>query len=173
MLLGHLWSVVWKTLQTSETCPRPVPSPAPLLLPATLDDQTRHAFQSLVWNLAASERIALYGREAAVVGDLVFPKDSPVDIDSTTAEPEPEAADGNDATNASASASADDAEADAGAESAEVNGEGEGGDEEAEGRDAKRARKCRDALLDVHVVTQEDVDKGTFKITDVILPLPG
>lgn len=42
-----------------------------------------------------------------------------------------------------------------------------------ESREAKRARKTREALPEVHVVTAEDVKQGTFELTDVVLPMPG
>lgn len=35
-----------------------------------------HAYQSYLWNSAASHRLATYGAEAAVVGDLVLPRGS-------------------------------------------------------------------------------------------------
>lgn len=46
----------------------------------------------------------------------------------------------------------------------------EGGEEDPE---AKRAKTGPTSLPPVHVVTEEDVKAGTFRLTDVILPMPG
>lgn len=119
------------------------------------DADQRHAFQSLLWNLAASERIKLYGRDAAVEGDLVFPRDSPaavIEDDATLVDP------------AIGAAAVDAAE-----------GDGDGEDEGGEGQqpEAKRAKTAGTSLPPVHVVTKEDVEEGTFRLTDVVLPMPG
>lgn len=110
----------------------------------------------------------LYGRDKVVVGDLVFPKHVTQDIDmeSTEIEPDLQLLDGVDSPAA---------DADSGGVALEGEGDGEEGDEEAEeeGRDAKRSRKCRESLPEVHVVTEEDVEKETFDVTEVVLPMPG
>lgn len=139
-------------------------------------DTHRHAFQSLLWNLAATERINVYGRgEGAVVGDLVFPKDSAdadMDVDGTMIEPDVEILDADPAAAAAAG----------GEEEAADGGDGEGGTadaDEGEGGggppEPKRAKKGGSPanLPAVHVVTKEDVEAGTFGLTDVVLPMPG
>lgn len=111
-------------------------------------DGKRHAFQSLLWNLAASERIKLYGREGVVEGDLVFPPDVAVMEEDPIL-----------------------IEAPASVDEIAVLGDG---DQEGEGDpEAKRAKKGPPRLPPVHVVTKEDVEAGTFQLTDVILPMPG
>eukprot|EP00752_Nemacystus_decipiens_P003898 g3578.t3 len=119
-----------------------------LAVPKNLQLMYLHAVQSLLWNLAASERIKLYGREGVVEGDLVFPpdvlavEDDPILID--------------------APATVDDAAA-----------LGDG-DQEGDGDpEAKRAKRGPTPLPRVHAVTKEDVKAGTFQLTDVILPMPG
>ncbi|CAN0520914.1 unnamed protein product, partial [Ectocarpus sp. 12 AP-2014] len=124
-------------------------------VPKNLQLMYLHAFQSLLWNLAASERIKLYGRDAAVEGDLVFPRDSPaaaIEDDATLVDP------------AIGAAAVDAAEED-----------GDGEDEGGEGQqpEAKRAKTAETSLPPVHVVTKEDVEEGTFRLTDVVLPMPG
>lgn len=42
-----------------------------------------------------------------------------------------------------------------------------------ESRDAKRPKKTPSRLPEVHIVTKDDVDKGAFGLTDVVLPMPG
>ncbi len=113
----------------------------------------RHAFQSLLWNLAASERIKLYGRDGAVEGDLVFPKDS--------------------AAAAAAAALGDDV---ALAESAAVEGADEIEQEQEVAEEQPEAQPSKSdpaPLPSVHVVTKEDVEQGTFGLADVVLPMPG
>lgn len=128
----------------------------------------RHAFQSLVWNLAASERVDRYGREGVVEGDLVFPKHVNVEeVESILVDPDV-AMGAQDQLLNSTEAAGEGGEGNEG-------GEGDEGDESdvANTREAKRARKTQEGLPEVHVVTQEDVKKGIFDITDVVLPMPG
>lgn len=80
----------------------------------------------------------------------MFPKDVAVDIDSNLVEPVVEILSSKDG------------------------GVGSGGaDDTLEGRDAKRAKTAGSNLPEVHVVTAEDVENGTFQLTDVVLPMPG
>lgn len=139
------------------------PSSLPASLPASFPPPTpsfRHAFQSLVWNLAASERVKLYGWEGAVEGDLVFPKNASASSpDAMLAEPE--------------------VLIDAQEEASPGVGEDRGAGEEAaagdslEKREVKRAKTVRAPLPEVHVVTKEDVESGVFRLSDVVLPMPG
>lgn len=80
----------------------------------------------------------------------MFPKGVAVDIDSNLVEPSVEILSGKNG------------------------GVGSGGVEDtAEGRETKRAKTAGAGLPEVHVVTAEDVENGTFKLTDVVLPMPG
>lgn len=82
----------------------------------------------------------------------MFPKDSACEGNATLVEPE--------------------VTLDAGGSNGGV-GDEEGGEEAADGREAKRPKSSRAPLPSVHVVTREDVDAGTFELTDVVLPMPG
>ena len=101
----------------------------------------------------------LYGREGAVEGDLVFPKDSSANPDATLVEPEVQILATGEA----------------------LPGPGVGGDggeeagvgDSAENREVKRAKTVRAPLPDVHVVTKEDVEQEAFRMSDVVLPMPG
>lgn len=129
------------------------------LTTTTTPNDIRHAFQSLLWNLAASERVKLYGRDGVVEGDLVFPQDSAaVEADAVFAEPAGEI----DSAAAGALAAVD-----GGAAADTGDGEGE------EDPEAKRAKKGKTSLPPVHVVTKKDVEEGKFRLTDVVLPMPG
>lgn len=133
-----------------------------------------------MWNLAASKRIEVYGRDKVVEGDLVFPKHLKTAEVDIILEPKVEMTSLGESTDA-ANAAAPATEAEGGEEQAEEAEEAEetenvdGADEteETESREAKRARKTREALPEVHVVTAQDVEQGTFGITDVVLPMPG
>lgn len=97
----------------------------------------------------------MYGREGVVEGDLVFPKDSAVSEESSVADPD-----------------ADLLDAEGGA-LLSFEGEADEGEEAIESRDAKRPKKTPARLPEVHIVTKDDVDKGAFGLTDVVLPMPG
>lgn len=88
----------------------------------------------------------------------MFPKSSAVEVDSTLAEPVQ-----------TTLAAGETASTELVGE--EDVGEGEGG--EGGGWQAKRAKTERAPLPEVHVVTKEDVESLTFKLTDVVLPMPG
>ncbi|XP_059049806.1 pseudouridylate synthase 7 homolog isoform X2 [Achroia grisella] len=113
-----------------------------------------HSYQSLVWNLAVSERLRLFGLQPAE-GDLV-----PVD---TTHDDLGEVLD---------------AEEDLGIES-----QPEDGDEDVKPEDAAESTTSEEKLTDnkdtenpkiaVKVLTEEDIKSGKYTIFDVIMPLPG
>ena len=117
-----------------------------------------HAYQSYIWNLAASERIRRYGL-TCVVGDLVGVGDTIEllqgsddidllemsdegghDVDFSQPSPNPGAEKGSDAPST-------------------VHTTAPGGEKK--------------PALKIHVLTEEDVAAGTYAITDVLLPLPG
>ena len=116
-----------------------------------------HAYQSYIWNLAASERIRRYGL-TCVVGDLVGVGDTMEllqgadDIDLLEMGEE-----GNPDVDFTQSSSAVGAEKSAEASAVHTN---------APGGEKKPAVK-------IHVLTEEDIVAGTYTITDVLLPLPG
>lgn len=83
----------------------------------------------------------------------MFPKDSAAVLDDND-EPVVELA--NAASEASADVEGEDADA--------------GGEGEPQG---KRAKTGGAPLPPVHAVTKEDVEQGTFQMTDVVLPMPG
>lgn len=88
-------------------------------------------------------------------GDLVFPKDSATAV-----------LDDNNNNDDGDEPLTNPGEEDAGADAA---GEGEGEGEP----EAKRAKTFGAPVPPVHVVTKEDVEQGTFQLTDVVLPMPG
>lgn len=130
-----------------------------------------------MWNLAASKRIEVYGRDKVVEGDLVLPKHlKTTEVDSIL-EPKVEMTGLGESADADAAPAieAERGEEEEGEAEAEETEKADGADEteETESREAKRARKTREALPEVHVVTAQDIEQGTFGITDVVLPMPG
>ncbi|PSC67745.1 multisubstrate pseudouridine synthase 7 [Micractinium conductrix] len=121
-------------------------------LPRNLRTMYIHAYQSYLWNSAASHRIATYGAAAAVQGDLVLTQSG----DAARAA----------ARNRGRPRLQEDAEGEAAA-----GAEGEGRDA-AEGDDAAAADEDA-AGEEVHVVTAAEAAAGTYSIDDVVLPLPG
>jgi hypothetical protein len=160
-----------------------------------------HAWQSRLWNEAASARVRLYGADGAVEGDLVL-------LGSPEGGPPPgEPGDGD---KERAAAAVDGARACRGGEEEEGEGEDEDGLDELYGgsapapkrprRDAPVAPAATDGraaaggggagggggaaggaarlgaaarLARVHVVTAQEAAEGRFGIGDVVLPLPG
>ncbi|GLC42432.1 hypothetical protein PLESTM_001332600 [Pleodorina starrii] len=143
-------------------------SAALLAVPRTLRMMYLHAWQSCVWNSAASHRIRMYGNDRAVVGDLVLPR-----------EPVAVAAGG-------------------GTEALllDAGGGGGGGDDVAEAADGVQPEDMSEAdgaatgtataaasgaagtsaarrLALVRVVSEADVAAGRYSVFDVVLPLPG
>jgi len=115
-----------------------------------------HAYQSFLWNKAASRRLTRYGREC-VVGDLVAV--NPAALLEEEVQDLDEAPDG-----AEAEAEAEEeAEAEAGEAAA-----GRGG---AEG-DSFQSAKNKVAGA-IRPLTQQDIDARTFTLRDVVLPICG
>ncbi|KAL3916263.1 MAG: hypothetical protein SGPRY_006897, partial [Prymnesium sp.] len=112
-------------------------------LPRALRMMYLHAFQSYLWNHAASERVSQYGVERVVEGDLVLPDGA--DVADVTDEPE---------------------ELGLGGEATLEGGGGEGG-----GDDQEVAAGV--GQLEAHVVTREEAEAGVYSIRDVVLPLVG
>jgi len=103
-----------------------------------------HAFQSFVWNHAASERIRRFGCERAVAGDLVVAHEAT----------EPRASEAADAL----------VEAPPAAVVPETLLTSE---------DAQPSAVEQGSRPDVHVVTEAEEKSGTFDVRQVVLPLPG
>eukprot|EP00899_Mesostigma_viride_P015275 jgi/Mesvir1/23749/Mv25773-RA.2 len=133
-----------------------------LSIPRTMRMMYLHAYQSYLWNAAASERVKLFGAKAVVVGDLVRVS----------------------ALNGATDGGCDDisedvdelADAEAGKDLHLATGTG-AGDSRKRPRDAPADTQAgshrRTSVAAVKVVTQEDLTAGTFKVEDVVLPLPG
>jgi tRNA pseudouridine13 synthase len=124
-----------------------------------------HAFQSLVFNRAASERVRLYGCERAVAGDLVWAAGSAP----------PPFFSGQDAGGAAggAAASASSAPAAVPDDPAAAAGGVAGGDLDPEALEAVAESGAGSADFVPHVVTAEEAAAGTYSIEEVLLPLPG
>jgi tRNA pseudouridine13 synthase len=109
-----------------------------------------HAYQSFLWNKAASRRLTRYGREC-VVGDLV-------------------------AVNPAALLEEECQDLEGAPHEAEAEGEGEGdGDVEGEagrGGDSFQSAKNKVAGA-IRPLTQQDIDARTFTLRDVVLPICG
>jgi tRNA pseudouridine13 synthase len=102
-----------------------------------------HAYQSYLWNCAASLRLERYG-DAVVAGDLVLA-----------------------ATDGAAADAGCDGDAAEPVASAGAGGAGAGASSSA------AASAASDALPAVHVVTAGDVAAGRYSLTDVVLPMVG
>ena len=126
-----------------------------MAVPRNLRTMYIHAFQSFLWNAAASHRIATFGAGAAVAGDLVLPRTAAQQAAlGRAAAAEGDGLEGLDGG---------EAEEEAEEEEAGGGGGGAGGG---------RARAAA-ALAAVHEVTAEEAAAGAFSIEDVVLPLPG
>lgn len=105
-----------------------------------------HAWQSWVWNRAASQRVRTHGADNVVAGDLVL-----VLQDSQAAQVAPKQ---------------DEAVADS-----QQQQETEGMD--ADEADAADAASAASRLAAAHIVTAAEAADGRFSVRDVVLPLPG
>lgn len=124
-------------------------------LPKSLRSMYLHAFQSFVFNHAASERVRIYGCEKAVEGDLVS---SGAWSSAAEAADVDESGEGE---GGSGLVSGDHVEAAALSESAAISEGSEGADERLSAEHAP------------HVVTAAEEAAGRYTIDDVVLPLPG
>ncbi|GAX77363.1 hypothetical protein CEUSTIGMA_g4809.t1 [Chlamydomonas eustigma] len=142
-----------------------------MAVPRTLRMMYLHAYQSYLWNLAASHRVRTYGVDAVVAGDLVLvdsehygaqsstldpfarssnllPSNDIMDPGGLTSNPSTIPDNADSGTIAAVAACVDDA-------------------------DAASALTSKQRLSSVHVVTPEEVEQGRWSITDVVLPVPG
>lgn len=140
-----------------------------LAMPRGMRSMYLHAYQSLLWNRAASHRLTTYGADAAVEGDLVLPGGGPMGAGGKGRAAEL----GNDLDG--------DAVLDEEALVEAATGRGEGDDgETAQGETAQGNGQGGGCLAQssarrtaVRLVTAADVVAGTYSIHDVVLPLLG
>lgn len=140
-----------------------------MAVPKNLRTIYLHAYQSYLWNEAASERILRYGTEKAVAGDLVISRDDLMaarngrdlgkggthhegDYDYETGLPE---------------RAVDAKKEHDGKDGIDVGLRVENNETE-HGQEGQRGEE-----VEVHIVTEEEAGHGKFSIDDVVLPLPG
>jgi hypothetical protein len=165
-----LWQRWQQLISTHQLCHGTSVGAAVLIhlqgIPRTLRSMYMHAWQSWLWNRAASERYRRYGAEQAVAGDLVL----------LTSEQQQQQQDEASAVAAEAGTAAAAAAVDALYEAAEQDGQtaadnAAGIEDEVDA--ASGAASAAGRLSSVHIVTEAEAAAGKFSIRDVVLPLPG
>ena len=126
-------------------------------LPKRLQSMYLHAFQSYVFNHAATARVRRYGVERAVAGDLVWKGGDAPSIHEATTSVELARAGGDEGGAASSVAAVD-----VGVDGALVDDEM-----------ATAESGAGSAEFVPHVVTEEEATAATYSIEDVLLPMPG
>lgn len=114
-------------------------------IPRTLRSMYMHAWQSWVWNRAASERIRRYGADKVVAGDLVLLPSEQQQQNGEAGQPSQQ----------------------------QQQQQEEVVDGEVDEADAAAAASAASRLAAVHVVTAEEAAAGRFTIQHVVLPMPG
>jgi tRNA pseudouridine13 synthase len=133
-------------------------------IPRTLRSMYMHAWQSWLWNRAASERYRRYGADKAVAGDLVL----------LTSEQQQQQDEAVAAEAGTAAAEAVDALCDAAEQDGQTAaGDAAGIEDELEDANADNSASAAGRLSRVHLVTEAEAAAGRFSIRDVVLPLPG
>lgn len=134
-------------------------------LPRQMRSMYLHAFQSLVFNHAASERVRLFGCARAVAGDLVAAREHGAVAGATAEGATEDRAGSEGAASALDVHAADEAAAAALDESVQESVE--------EGlEDMIADAGSGNAEMAVHVVTEEEAAAGMYSVHEVLLPLP-
>ena len=130
-----------------------------MALPRNLRTLYVHAYQSYLFNMAASERVKRYGSKVVVTGDLVLPRDISVISEAS-----------------SAAAAAAVGVVDEFVPQMMVDDDNDNDDSKylsQQERQAKRRATAADIFDKVHIVTAEEAEQGIYSIEDVVLPVPG
>ncbi len=144
----HCWPAVAQGLKQHGASQ---PLQALMRIPRNLRTMYLHAYQSCLWNAAASHRVSTFPHDRPVAGDLVML-------------PPPQAAAGAGVAGAAVNGAAQDPPA----ETAAAEDGGAEGDWEAASSGAAERHKGS-----VHVVTESEAASGVYSMRDVVLPLPG
>lgn len=124
-----------------------------MALPRNLRTLYVHAYQSYLFNMAASERVKRYGSKVVVTGDLVLSRDIPIISEAS-------------------SAAAAAVEVDEFVPQMTVD-DNDSKDLSQQEQQAKRRATAADIFDNVHRVTAEEAEQGIYSIEDVVLPVPG